>query len=109
LWRRAALPRLDLMRATYVTQTFPLHAHEGFALGVVEAGALGFRYRGAEVVAPAGAVNLANPGEPHTGQAAVPEGWRFAIRAAPMRSHCVYFVMFRPALPRRPRSCLAAA
>jgi len=79
LWRRAALPRLDLMRATYVTQTFPLHAHEGFALGVVEAGALGFRYRGAEVVAPAGAVNLANPGEPHTGQAAVPEGWTYRM------------------------------
>jgi hypothetical protein len=75
LWRKPALPRLELMRATYVTQTFPPHVHEDFAIGVVEAGALGFRYRGAEVVAPAGAVNLANPGEPHTGQAAVPEGW----------------------------------
>lgn len=67
------------MRATYVTQTFPPHAHEDFAIGVVEAGALGFRYRGAEVVAPAGAVNLANPGEPHTGQAAVPEGWTYRM------------------------------
>jgi AraC-like DNA-binding protein len=79
LWRTPSLPQLELMRATYVTQTFPRHAHECFAIGVIETGALGFRYRGADVVAPAGAVNLANPGEPHTGQAAVPQGWSYRM------------------------------
>jgi len=79
MWRVPALPDLDLRRATYVRQTFPRHAHERFALGVVEAGALGFFYRGENVVAPAGAVTLANPDEPHTGHAAAETGWTYRM------------------------------
>ncbi len=60
LWR-PGIAGLELMRATYITQRFPRHAHDGFAVGVIEDGALGFYYRGANVVAPAGAINLANP------------------------------------------------
>jgi AraC-like DNA-binding protein len=67
------------MRAAYVTQTFPRHSHEGFAVGVIEDGALGFTYRGENVVAPAGAINLANPDEPHTGYAAVEAGWTYRM------------------------------
>ena len=70
---------LELMRATYVTQRFPRHAHDGFAVGVIEDGALGFHYRGANVVAPAGAINLANPGEAHTGHAAAASGWTYRM------------------------------
>ena len=79
LWRVPALPQLELMRATYVQQRFARHAHEGFAVGVIESGALGFLYRGENVVAARGAVNLANPDEPHTGHAAVPEGWTYRM------------------------------
>jgi methylphosphotriester-DNA--protein-cysteine methyltransferase len=46
MWRIPTLPRLELMRATYIKQSFTRHTHEGFAVGVIENGALGFFYRG---------------------------------------------------------------
>ncbi|MHC1743086.1 MAG: AraC family ligand binding domain-containing protein [Syntrophobacteraceae bacterium] len=79
LWRLPELGDVELMRAAYRTQTFSRHSHEGYALGVIERGALGFFYRGQNVVAPAGAVNLANPDEPHTGHPAMDEGWTYRM------------------------------
>ncbi len=68
-----------LLRATYVQQAFARHMHEDFPIGVIERGALAFDYRGEHVVAPAGSINLANPGEPHTGQAAIETGWTYRM------------------------------
>jgi AraC-like DNA-binding protein len=79
LWRLPHLEGVELLRAHYVTQTFSRHAHEGFAVGVIESGALGFVYRGENVVAPAGAINLAIPDEPHTGHAALESGWSYRM------------------------------
>ena len=79
VWRHPAIAGLELMRATYIRQRFTRHAHERFAVGVIEAGALGFHYRGESVVAPAGAINLANPDEPHTGHAAAQQGWTYRM------------------------------
>jgi AraC-like DNA-binding protein len=76
---KTGLGAVDLMHARYVTQVFAPHFHEGYCLGVIESGALGFRYRGENVVAPAGAVNLAVPGEVHTGQAAEATGWTYRM------------------------------
>ncbi|BBO69489.1 transcriptional regulator [Desulfosarcina alkanivorans] len=70
---------VNLMHARYVTQTFAPHFHEGYCLGVIERGALGFRYMGENLVAPAGAVNLAVPGEVHTGHAAHEAGWTYRM------------------------------
>jgi len=79
LWRIPELPQLDLMRATYIHQSFARHSHEGFAVGVIENGALGFYYRGENIVAAKGAINLANPDESHTGHAAHIEGWTYRM------------------------------
>jgi AraC-like DNA-binding protein len=79
LWRLPELGGVQLMHATYVTQTFPRHTHDGFAVGVIERGALGFYYRGENVVASAGAVNLANPDAAHTGHAAAEAGWTYRM------------------------------
>ena len=46
---------------------------------MIEAGGLAFRYRGQDVLAPAGWVNLAFPGEAHTGQAADAAGWTYRM------------------------------
>lgn len=73
------MPGLQLMRASYQTQAFPRHSHEGFGVGVIEQGALGFFYRGEHLVAPAGRINTVNPGEVHTGQAATPGGWTYRM------------------------------
>lgn len=69
----------ELMHATYVTQSFPRHTHDGFGVGVIERGALGFYYRGENVVASEGMINLVNPGEVHTGHAAIKAGWTYRM------------------------------
>lgn len=79
MWRLSALPEVQLLRATYFTQRFARHSHEGFAVGVVEQGALGFFYRGENVTATSGAINLANPDEAHTGHAVTQEGWTYRM------------------------------
>ena len=79
LWKPPGMTGLELLHATYVQQTFPRHAHDGFAVGVIEQGALGFYYRGENVVADAGAINLANPGEVHTGHAQADSGWTYRM------------------------------
>jgi len=79
LWRLPELGSVELLRAHYVTQNFSRHTHDGFAVGVIERGALGFYYRGQNVVAPAGQVNLVNPDEAHTGHAATEQGWTYRM------------------------------
>ncbi len=74
-----ALPGLTLMQATYVTQSFARHSHDGFAFGVIEKGTLEFSYRGEKLVAPAGSINLVNPDEPHDGYPATEEGWTYRM------------------------------
>ncbi|MDQ7791398.1 MAG: AraC family transcriptional regulator [Clostridia bacterium] len=79
LWRPPHLGELFLLRARYLTQTFARHTHDSFCLGVIEQGALGFYYRGTNLVASAGSINLAVPGEAHTGQAASQDGWTYRM------------------------------
>lgn len=84
--RYAVLPELggvEMLRARFTTHHFSRHFHEGYALGIIEDGALGFRYRGAEVTAPRGAVNLVVPGEAHNGYAAADQGWSYRMLYLP--------------------------
>jgi len=71
--------RVQLMYASYTHRTFPKHTHDGFGVGVIETGALGFYYRGENVVAAPGQINLVNPDEVHTGQAADESGWAYRM------------------------------
>lgn len=78
-WRVEDPGRPELLHATFRTRTFPRHSHERFALGVIEAGALAFDYRGSSIIAPEGQISLAFPGEPHTGTAAGTAGWTYRM------------------------------
>ena len=78
-WRLGDPGEPELLKATFRTRTFARHAHDRFAIGVIEAGGLAFRYRGEEVLAPAGWVNLAFPGEAHSGRAADSDGWTYRM------------------------------
>jgi AraC-like DNA-binding protein len=49
--------------------------HDYFVIGLVESGAQSYSYRGVRHVTPRGHVFLVNPDEPHTGEAAAPEGY----------------------------------
>lgn len=79
VWQVPGLNNLELLRAKHLTQSFPRHTHERYAVGVVEQGALGYFYRGENVVAAAGDINLCIPGEAHTGQPAAAEGWAYRM------------------------------
>lgn len=78
-WRDQHLSNVELLHARYVTHVFARHAHDEFAIGVIERGAETFEYRHAWHIAPAGSVVLINPGEVHTGQALSPTGWTYRM------------------------------
>jgi AraC-like DNA-binding protein len=70
---------VELYRAHIVHHQFAPHIHDGYGLGVIEAGQERFDYRGREHLAPAGAIVLMQPGELHTGGPASPQGWRYRM------------------------------
>ncbi len=78
-WRIPGLGDLELLQARYRRQNFGPHFHEGFVVGVIEAGALGYRYQGRDHVASAGEINLCLPGEVHNGFAAAGSGWQYRM------------------------------
>ncbi len=77
--RFPAMENLELLHAAYQKQTFSPHFHEGHVIGVIEKGYLGFDYRGERVVAGAGDINMADPGEVHNGFAISEEGWQYRM------------------------------
>lgn len=71
---------LELLHARYITHRFDRHVHDGYAIGVITAGAEAFAHRGVRRhLAPAGSVVVINPDEIHTGQAADDHGWRYRM------------------------------
>lgn len=79
IWRIPELGNLELLQAKYVTRSFPRYTHERYAVGVIEDGALGFYYRGENMVAYQGSINLCIPGEVHTGYSASEIGWTYRM------------------------------
>lgn len=79
IWKPEGLEGVECLRAAWGDVRFERHFHQGYAVGVIESGALGFRYLGRDEVAPAGSVNMVVPGEVHDGHAASPDGWRYRM------------------------------
>jgi AraC-like DNA-binding protein len=73
------LQDIEIMRASFIRKSFPRHTHDGFGVGVIEKGALGFYYRGENIVASKGDISIVNPDEVHTGHAAHEEGWTYRM------------------------------
>ena len=75
-WRVAdVLGGVEVLRAD-VRRSFPRHFHDDYTVGLVTRGANRFAYRHDRLVAPAGTLCLADPGEVHTGE--VDEaGWSY--------------------------------
>jgi len=78
-WILPHLGNLELLHASYKTHSFSKHTHEGYAIGIIEKGALRFSYRGENLVAPPGHINLVVPGEAHDGHAASDMGWTYRM------------------------------
>ena len=79
LWHPPCHTEVALMRAAYVRQTFARHTHDDYAVGVIEQGGLGFRYRGENLVAAPGQICLVIPGETHDGHPAGESGWTYRM------------------------------
>lgn len=76
-WREARFDDLECLTARFYRHAYTPHVHETYAIGVIEAGAEAFRYRGARHVAPRGSLVAVNPDELHDG---CPAGDGFAYR-----------------------------
>lgn len=73
------LPGVDLLHARYKRHVFSRHSHDGYAVGLIEAGALRFRYQHRDHVAASGDINLVVPGECHDGRGANEHGWTYRM------------------------------
>jgi AraC-like DNA-binding protein len=73
-WRPAGLAGIELLRADASTHRYARHAHEGYAIGVVAAGAHAFAARGTVWTAVPGRVVLVNPDAAHDGGPAARDG-----------------------------------
>jgi AraC-like DNA-binding protein len=84
-WNEAALfwaPEfggIELMRAAFCSQRFPLHAHETFAVAIHTRGLARSWYRGRNWVIPPGTVAVYPPGEVHTGEPVNQMGWCYRM------------------------------
>ncbi|HUN48777.1 MAG TPA: AraC family transcriptional regulator [Stellaceae bacterium] len=78
-WRSRELGEIEWLHARYLTHRFARHWHDGYALGVIVAGAETFFSGGIRHCAMSGSVAMLNPGEIHDGEAAHPRGWRYRM------------------------------
>jgi AraC-like DNA-binding protein len=69
-WRLEGVDGVDLLRWDASTHRYARHSHEGYALGVVEAGAHAFAARGQTWTAVPGCVIVVNPEDAHDGRPA---------------------------------------
>ena len=70
---------LRVMHANFVRHAYPRHAHDYYVICVVDRGRQSFLHAGRKHYTPVGGLILINPGEVHTGEAAIRDG--FAYRA----------------------------
>ncbi|MEZ5830060.1 MAG: AraC family transcriptional regulator [Dongiaceae bacterium] len=66
-WRLDGFDGVDLLRSDASSHRYARHSHEGYAIGVVEAGAHAFAARGQVWTANPGSVIVVNPDDAHDG------------------------------------------
>ncbi|MEU5979027.1 AraC family transcriptional regulator [Streptomyces sp. NPDC047315] len=76
-WRYEALAGLDLLRARYVSHTFPRHSHESYLLATVLRGVEDMRVQGGGFHVLPGSVMTLDPEEPHAARSGHPDGWAY--------------------------------
>lgn len=74
---RPQIHGIAFIHAAFVTHAFPWHAHDHYAIGVIETGSQTFSCRRGKHATPAGALFVVHPDEPHTGEPASPTGFTY--------------------------------
>lgn len=70
---------LDMMTARFVRHRFAPHTHDEYAIGVCFEGVEVIDYRGTRHYSGPGSLVVVEPGEVHTGAAAVPSGFAYRV------------------------------
>jgi AraC-like DNA-binding protein len=83
-WCLPQLFDLRLMKARYIHHAFKPHAHDYWVLGIIETGLQSFTYRKGRLVTSPGSLIVINPGEVHTGEAAVENGFKYRALYPPL-------------------------
>jgi AraC-like DNA-binding protein len=79
-WSDESFEATEFLFADYRDFIFPLHVHETFAIGVIEAGGQHFQPgRAPSLVMPEGTLCAINPGVVHEGRPATERGWRYRM------------------------------
>jgi AraC-like DNA-binding protein len=79
IWQIRGLPTVEFFKATYTDFSYMPHFHEEYAIGVVENGLHGFRYRGVNYKVPPQNIITCQPGEIHTGHSESDELWQWRM------------------------------
>jgi len=80
---RSTLKRIGIsgtiraLSAHFEEFAFTRHEHDHFVIGVIGSGLQTFEWRSETFVTPPGYLMLINPGEPHTGRAAIADGFSY--------------------------------
>lgn len=83
-WCEPAFAGAELLKAAYRTHRFPPHAHDEFAIGVIERGAQAWLDgRGRRVIMPEGTICVINPHTLHEGRPATEDGWDYRMIYVP--------------------------
>lgn len=77
-WREPRWHDLECLSARFVRHVYAPHVHDTYALGVIEAGAERYRYRGVEHLAGPGDLVILDPHELHDGRPA-DGGYRYRM------------------------------
>ncbi|ALO05840.1 AraC family transcriptional regulator [Streptomyces venezuelae] len=70
---------MEAMDARFEQYAYPMHAHDTYSFGITDDGAQSFVCRGERHVSAAGLIMAFNPDEPHNGQSAVHDGYRYRM------------------------------
>lgn len=69
--------QLHALHAHFTTHAFARHWHDYYVIGLIADGVQTFWYRRDTYVTTRGGLFILNPGEPHTGQSAIAEGFTY--------------------------------
>jgi AraC-like DNA-binding protein len=76
-WRHPRFGDLGLLKARFTRHRYDLHTHPTYVIALIVEGCERVRIGRQVAIAPAGAILVVNPEEPHDGEAGVEGGWAY--------------------------------
>ena len=79
VWHDPNIEGIELLYATFITHTFPKHAHESYGIGLSNQGAGIIQCHGTKHIAPPSHLIFFHPGEVHSGHADEKGAWTYQM------------------------------